>query len=421
MGSTRELEGLDYWGQPNWDVDISGTVPSTAGPPAVQNQDPQVHPVQQAAAVAEPIDAATGCLWYSETLLKEEGARALEFGIYGKFGGGVGLDFGSTYDVSIQIYGTNAPGVPGITLAQKGRGVHHYYQISDGNFYGTYYSSELGATYEWIEGVSSTEYRLHRPDQSQLVFSVDPSSFTQPTLSGYLSGVIDPQGRQLQVARSASNPGQVTSVTEPVSGASFSYQYDQNGLLSAVTDNLGRQVVYSYGSTAGIPTLVKVLSENGTLVKSLGFTYDANGNLTALVDQDGRLIMQNAFDTQGRIVSQQDGRGATTRFNYQVNNDGTRTTTVTDRNGKNTVYSFDANLLLFKKVNPTGAFEQWGYDRNGNPLTYFDLNGQLTSYTYDNNGNVLKVIDPTNRVTTKTYDARNRLITVTDPAGQVTS
>jgi YD repeat-containing protein len=81
------------------------------------------------------------------------------------------------------------------------------------------------------------------------------------------------------VARSATSPGQITSVTEPVSGAGFTYQYDQSGNLSTVTDNLGRQVVYSYGSTAGVPAQVQVISQTGTAVKSLSFTCDSNGNL----------------------------------------------------------------------------------------------------------------------------------------------
>jgi YD repeat-containing protein len=416
MDSYGNMSGLGY---------TVTAIPAIA-PPAAQNQDPGVHPVQQSAKVAEPVDAATGYLWYSQSLLKEEGAQALDYAIYGKFGGLAGADFGSTYDVSIQVYGAPVPGassvtlsqnLPSITLSQKGRGVHHYYGQPGGN----YYSNELGAQYEWIQPVGNTQYILHRPDQSQLVFSINSASGSQTALSGYLSTIINSHGQQIHVAGSATSPGQITSITEPVSGAGFTYQYDQSGNLSAVTDNLGRQVVYSYGSTPGVPAQVQVISQTGTVVKSFSFTYDSNGNLIALVDQDGRVIMQNSYDTQGRVASQQDGRGATTQFNYQVNSDGTRTTTVTDRNGKNTVYSFDANLLLLKKVNPTGAFEQWTYDYNGDMSAYTNLNGNTTSYAYDSNGNVLSITDPNSQVTTMTYDVLNRLTTMTDPARQVTS
>ena len=384
------------------------------------------HVVQQSAAVAEPVDAATGYLWYSQTLLKEKGAQALDHAIYGKFGGLTGADFGSTYDISIQVSGAPIPGassvtlsqnLPSVTVSQKGRGVHHYYEHTDGN----YYSPELGIQYEWIQPVGNTQYILHRPDQSQLVFSVNNASGSQTVLSGYLSTIINSHGQQIQIARSATSPGQITSVTEPVSGADLTYQYDQSGNLSGVSDNLGRQVIYSYGSTTGVPAQIQVISETGMVVKSLSFTYDSNGNLTALVDKDGRTIMLNGYDGQGRVVTQQDGRGATTQFNYQVNSDGTQTTTVTDRNGKNTVYSFDANLLLLKKVNPTGAFEQWTYDYNGDMSTYTNLNGNTTSYAYDSNGNVLSITDPNSQVATMTYDTLNRLTTMTDAARQVTS
>jgi len=408
-----------------------GSIPVTVSatplvaPPAPQNQDPEIHPVQQSASVAEPVDAATGYLWYSQILLKEKGAQALDYAIYGKFGGLTGADFGSTYDISIQVCGAPIPGassvtlsqnLPSVTVSQKGRGVHHYYQHTDNNFY----SSEFGAQYDWIQPVGTTQYILHRRDQSQLVFSIDPSTSGQTVVSGCLTALVNPHGEQIQIARSTASPGQITSVTEPISGVSFSYQYDQSGNPSVVTDNLGRKVVYSYGSITGVPAQIQVISDTGAVVKALSLTYDSNGNLTALLDKDGRVIMQNSFDPQGRVASQQDGRGATTQFNYQVNSDGTRTTTVTDRNGKNTVYSFDANLLLLKKVNPTGAFEQWTYDSVGNTVAHTDLDGNTTSYLYDNYNNLHEVSDPLNGYTLMTYDWLNRLTSITDPAGQVT-
>ena len=118
-------------------------------------------------------------------------------------------------------------------------------------------------------------------------------------------------------------------------------------------------VVYSYGSTPGLPSQVQVISENGQIAKSLGFTYDGNGNLSKLVDGDGRVIMQNGYDGQGRVVTQQDGRGATSQF--KLNNVTTQT--------------WGANSLLNSKTFPGGGTE-----------TYTYLHGLLSSKT-DANGN----------------------------------
>jgi RHS repeat-associated protein len=424
-GQTFTIQGyvMDFSGNLSGPIPVTLTVMPSSSPPVAQNQDPQVHPVQQRAAVGEPVDAATGYLWYSESLLKEKGIQTLDYAIYGKFGGLGGVDFGSTYDVSIQVYGATIPGVssvtlsqkwPSVTLSQKGRAVHHYYEHGDGN----YYSPELGAQYEWIQPVGDTQYILHRPDQSQLVFSMDSSSGTQTALSGYLSAIINSHGQQIRISRSTANSAQITSVTEPVSGATLTFQHDQNGNLSVVTDQLGRRIVYSYGSTVLLPVEIQVLSESGTVVKALGFTYDQNSNLVTLLDKDGRVIMQNSYDALGRVGSQRDGRGATTLFNYQLNSDGTLTTTVTNRNGKNAVYSFDKNLLLLQKTKATGASEQWSYDSNGNTLYYTNLNGHTTSYSYDSSGNLLSITDPTNQVTKMTYDSLNRLTSITDATNQ---
>jgi hypothetical protein len=166
---------------------VSGYIPANLPLPSAQHQNPQIHSIQTNAAVAEPVDAATGYLWYANTLLKENGAQALSYGIYGKFGGLGGVDFGTTYDISIQINGVLAPGTPSITLVQAGRGIHNYYQNGDGN----YRSIEFGALYDWIQPVGASEYILHRPDQSQLVFSVVPPTGSQSLLSGYLTSMIN--------------------------------------------------------------------------------------------------------------------------------------------------------------------------------------------------------------------------------------
>jgi YD repeat-containing protein len=300
----------------DWQLNMSVTLPSvkSVGP---NNQDPQVHGIQQGASVAEPVDAATGYLWYSDTLLKVHGAQEVTYAIYGKYGGLNGSDFGSTYDVLIQVSGVNGAGTPSIQLVSKGRGLHNYYLSKiDWN----YHSNEMGAAYDWIQPISNAEYILHRPDQSQYVFLLSPSAGSQQVATGYLTSIVNGHGQQIQITRSPVNPAEISSVTDALSDNGLTYQYTQQGLVSSVTDNLGRDLLFSYASASTMPSQIQLVDGNGQLAKSLNFSYDANGNLFSLSDVDGRLIMLNTYDGQGRIATQQDGRGKLTRFSYGTYN-----------------------------------------------------------------------------------------------------
>jgi hypothetical protein len=141
------VAGHDYGGDYTaYTVDVSGTVPSNLTLASGHGQDPQVHMFDTDAAVAEPVDTATGYLWYANDLLKENGAVPLTYGINAKFGGLTGADFGSTYDVTFQLVGILTPGTPCLTVSEAGRGVHHYYKALGDN----YDCIELGALHNWI-------------------------------------------------------------------------------------------------------------------------------------------------------------------------------------------------------------------------------------------------------------------------------
>jgi hypothetical protein len=75
-GQTFSMQGqvMDTLGNLSEAIPVTITAIPASGPPAAQNQDPQVHPAQQSASVGEPVDAATGYLWYTQTLLREQGA-----------------------------------------------------------------------------------------------------------------------------------------------------------------------------------------------------------------------------------------------------------------------------------------------------------------------------------------------------------
>ncbi|MEK7424965.1 MAG: hypothetical protein AAB131_14125, partial [Actinomycetota bacterium] len=86
----------------------------------------------------------------------------------------------------------------------------------------------------------------------------------------------------------------------------------------------------------------------------------------------------------------------------------------------------DVRGNLLRRTFADGSYHEWTRGARGEPLTFRDRNGKVTSYTYDARGNVAKIIRPAqlleaNPVTAFTYDVNGRVLTRTDPMGNLTS
>jgi YD repeat-containing protein len=184
--------------------------------------------------------------------------------------------------------------LPSVTLSQKGRGVHHYYEHGEGN----YYSNELGVEYEWIQPVGNTQYILHRPDQSQLIFSINSSSGSQTALSGYLSTIINSHGQQTRwQAYSYDNNDRLTETNDNAHGQSRKTVrvYDSLGRLISYTDEAGNTIGYAYDQAGN---LTQLTYPGG---KAVAYSYDANNRLSTVTDWASRTTTCS-YDDNGRLV-----------------------------------------------------------------------------------------------------------------------
>ena len=259
--------------------------------------------------------------------------------------------------------------------------------------------------------------------------------------------------------------GKVAQIISP-NGRTVAFTYNAAGFVSALTDSLGRRVSYSYD---GGGRLTQVIDPMGGVRT---YTWDtAQNRVTAVHDPVGNLVIQNQYDSNGRVTSQTLANGSSYAFAYSIQNGAITQVDVTDRRGSVRRVQFDAAGYMAKDTFPLGSpdeqvvsYENTGgqltasvdalnrrteyeYDAGGNltkvtrlagtadavsvsvtydparslPLTIADGNGNTTTMSYDAGGNLRSVTDSLGHVTSFAIDSSGRPTSSTDPLGRVTS
>ena len=214
----------------------------------------------------------------------------------------------------------------------------------------------------------------------------------------------------------------------------LSYDYDNMGRRTKVTDPLGNVTTSAYDS------LDRVTSVTDALGNVTSTTFDAAGNRLSVTDRLGN-VSTLAYDALNRLTSatQPDPDGAgplsapVTTFAYD--NLG-RQTSVTDPLGNVTNVEYDSRSRMTKRTDadPDGAgpltapVTTWSYDGASQALGVTDALGRVISYEYDGLGRRTKTTLPdpdvagpeTSPVYTTTYDILGNVQTETDPLGNAT-
>jgi RHS repeat-associated protein len=238
--------------------------------------------------------------------------------------------------------------------------------------------------------------------------------YTYDPTFNQLATVTDELGRQTLYDIDPAN-GNVRSMNQVVGAVGGTddqitrYTYTAQGLISTITDALGRITAFTYNAQGR--TTQMVTAQGTADAATLKFVYDSAGNLTTLTNPRNfqtkffyapfnRLIRTEESDPDGTGPQ----TGPITRYTYDPNGNLTQ---VQDARGNTTTYEYDTLNRLTKVTQP-------------DPDGAGPLSGPITSYQYDAVGNLRFVTDPLNHVTEYQYDARNRLIKLIDPKqGQV--
>jgi RHS repeat-associated protein len=259
--------------------------------------------------------------------------------------------------------------------------------------------------------------------------------------------------------------GDLTSIRDRF-GNTSTLSYDANGRLSTISDPAGRGVL-TLGYTNGLLTS---LTDWASPLRVVAYGYDGSGRLETITDREGKtttytydgstsriatitdrgnhVALTTTYDAQGRAATQKDARGLSTgdvtTFDYVVNQDGTRVTTITlpgtsfePSFNPRLIDSYDANGWLTTRVTKPSSTEtltqSFTYDVDGNRTSATDARGNRTDFCYDVNyagatvsgsgGNLTRRIDPAptsgaNRpVTLLAFDANDNVTQIVSPKG----
>ena len=186
--------------------------------------------------------------------------------------------------------------------------------------------------------------------------------------------------------------------------------YDKEGKQTAAIQNPE--------ITKGTSDAVVKVGNSSILQKT---EYDTKGNETAKTDGNGDQISY-AYDDQNRVTEITQG-GQKTKVSYQVNSDGSTTTSVTDANGhvKQETASASGSVTTTSDLGDgsESITTKYTYDDRGNKLSEVYANGAKKTYEY-NNRNLVTKTQSYDKEGTKTltsryrYDDKGQLSEMTD-------
>ena len=343
--------------------------------------------------VAEPVSTGSGNYFYSHTDFSAAGrGLPLLFERYynslDDFPGPLGTNWNHGYNISLsQTSG-------GVATIRWGDGHGETYALTGG-----FYVPQPGVYSSLVANTDGT-FSLTQKNQMQYHFSSN----------GKLSFIQDKNGNIVQLSYDGSgNPVTVTAS----GGRTFSLAYDTTGRITTVSDPMGRLETFSYDGADNLATATDPLGG------VTAYAYDANHRVTQITLPNGNTLLQNAYDAQGRVISQTNGGGAVWQFAY--NTPSTGKTTITDPRGATTIHSYDASLRLVGIIDAFGHSVSYAYDSQNDRISVTNQNGNMSAFSYDTNGNLTGATDPLSNSTGFTYDGMNDLLTITNPKGKTTT
>lgn len=279
-------------------------------------------------------------------------------------------------------------------------------------------------TFDPVSGYTATDTQAYGTPLAQV------TTYTRQA-SGLVSSMTDALGRQTTYTYDAfGNVAQVTRLAGTSSSVStqFTYTLDYSQLAS-VTDPLGHTTTLSY--TSGCLTKVTdPLSDSTTLQCNAAgqptSVKDALGHVNSLAYQgydlqsvSDALGRTTSFvvDSLGRTVATKDPLGNVGLMQYDVDD---RVTQVTDALNQTTTVSYDGNGNPLNVVLPNKAVISQAYDTRNRQLTRSDALNQSESWTYDGMNHVLSHTDRKGQATIYRYDALNRRSLVSYADGSTT-
>lgn len=184
-------------------------------------------------------------------------------------------------------------------------------------------------------------------------------------------------------------------------GEFFSFNYQENGLLSYVTDHTGRTCHYIFSDSH----LSEVILPDGNSYK---YSYGTNGKITGVKNPLNIGAVETEYDDNYRVTYQKFADGTTNTFEYL---DAERAVVLTERNGNKSIHYHDDKFQNIRNIYSDGE-ESFEYNSHGQKTRIRDKAGNVQQIQYDNRGNITGLIRSDGTKWSATYNFRNQLLTL---------
>lgn len=183
-------------------------------------------------------------------------------------------------------------------------------------------------------------------------------------------------------------------------GINLYYQYDDKERITCVSDEAGRKVLLSYDKE----WLKQVQMADG---KTISYTYNKDGLMEQVENEQQTVVLQNAYQKDGRVERQDFPDGGCMLFSYD---DVNHRTTLTERNGSKVIYIQDEKYRNTDIIYEDGTQEHFEYNGKNQKIKAVDRNGNTCRMAYDSKGNLTQLAYGTGLKINYTYNSRNRLL-----------
>ena len=248
------------------------------------------------------------------------------------------------------------------------------------------------------------------------------------TLLSEVGYAFDARSRMMSMTQKMLQPqGLPSGKTSPVGDLVTSFDYDDLGNVTKVTDPKGRERTFTYDSMHRTETVVDPMGN----VQRLDYDDASNVTQSTMEEMDGDGAQHNVpttfeRDALGRMTLRRNALGHS--WTYDLGADG-RARRMTDPGGFTTTHTYDLLGRMTGLTRPEGISETYSYDKAHRVKTYLDALGQTTTYEYDaahrqtlttyaDGGTVQLEYDPTGHLEKRTDQLGTKVTMTWDEAGR---
>ncbi len=302
---------------------------------------------------------------------------------------------------------------------------------------GSFVNEDAPADSSTLVKNSDGTYTLTEADGSRTIFNssgtltsfydANGNQTTVVVTNGFVTQLTNAFGAVTTINRSST--GMVSSITDPV-GRTENFSYDSQDNLTSISGPSGT-ITYIYAD----PTthdVTEVINPDGTEqfysydsfdrvngetqaggADPLTMTYNALGTET-VTDALGRSYtialsadggVESVQDPTGDVISQTEGSSSTPGL-------------LSGPDGESTLTNYNSAGDVSSVETATGATITMAYNSNNQLSAITDPDNNTTKFTYDANGNLLTSTDPANATTTYTYTSQGLIASATSAAGR---